>query len=172
MNVYRAEVRNMRRKMIRLMLSMALIVALLAAPLSAQAAGNIMILKTTVDYGRLREGPSSAYNVITSLAKGERLFFAGQTSEAFCYVCTSHGQMGYIYSGFLKPYGWMRTDMVYRCTQTVGLFKRPTTSGGYYTGLPRGELVLVFQTNGGWAFAKTLNGQGGFIPLSCLQQAA
>ena len=50
-----------KRKLFRMVLCTLLAAVLVIGPLGASAASNIiMILKTTVDGGRLREGPSSA----------------------------------------------------------------------------------------------------------------
>ena len=118
--------------------------AVMIGPLSASAASKniIMILKTTVDGGRLREGPSSAYDV-------------------------ANGQEGYIYEGFLTPYGMVRLDQVYYAGGTTNVYKSP--GGSRIGALGQGEHVLVFKTQGDWAFIKTLSGRAGFVQLSNLR---
>lgn len=153
--------------MLRLLVCMLLALSLTLGTLSATAASNtIMILKTTVDGGRLRDGPTSAYNVIRSLGQGEKVFFAGQTSDAFCLVRTAKGETGYIYRGFLTPYGVVRMDQVYYAGGTVRVYRRPSTSASRVGTLGANDHVLVFATSGDWALIKTLNGGTGFARLS------
>ena len=158
----------MKRKLFRMVLCTLLAAVLVIGPLGASAASNIiMILKTTVDGGRLREGPSSAYNVITSLPQTTKVFYWGDKSAAFCKVRTANGQEGYIYEGFLTPYGMVRLDQVFYASSTTNVYKSP--GGSRIGALGQGEHVLVFKAQNGWAFIKTLSGRAGFVQLSNLR---
>ena len=159
----------MKRKFFCMVLCALLAAAVMIGPLSASAASKniIMILKTTVDGGRLREGPSSAYDVITSLSQNAKVFYWGEKSAAFCKVRTANGQEGYIYEGFLTPYGMVRLDQVYYAGGTTNVYKSP--GGSRIGALGQGEHVLVFKTQGDWAFIKTLSGRAGFVQLSNLR---
>ena len=153
-------VTTLKRKFLRFIISMVLILSVVIVPMSAMAAPRIVsILKVTVEYGRLREGPSSDYDVITTLAKGERVFYLNQNSGAFCLVRTSRGQVGYIYRGFLQTYGACRLDQIYYANGSVRVYKTP---GGKALGtLSRNDHVLVYKTQGGWALIKNLVGNTG-----------
>ena len=165
-----AGVNAVKRRFFRMMLCTLLVAAMVVGPLSASAASNLlMILKTTVDGGRLREGPSSSYDVIVSLPQNTKVFYWGEKSAAFCKVRTANGQVGYIYEGFLSAYGMVRLDQVYYAGGTVNVYKRPSTSGTRIGALGQGEHVLVFRTEGNWAFIKTLSGRAGFVQLSDLK---
>lgn len=157
----------MKRSGTRLLICTLLLIALTAGTLVASAAqSTVMILETTVDDGRLRDGPSSSYNVLRTLSKGEKVFFTGQTSAAFCLVRTAKGEVGYIYRGFLTNYGIVRMDQIYYALGTVNVYKRPSTDASRAGTLGAGEHVLVFLTSGDWAFIKTMNGGSGFARLS------
>ena len=161
----------MKRNFLRAALCMMLILMIGAAPMTALAAKSnvVLILKCNVDGGRLREGPSSAYDVITSLKKGEKVFYNNQKSGAFCYVRTLYGQAGYIYHGFLDSYGAARYDQIYYANTTgVRVYKRPTDSSSRATTLGVGEHIIVYRTMGDWAFVKTLRGNTGFVKLGGL----
>lgn len=156
-----------KRGFFRMLLCTLLVAAMVVGPMVASAESNLlMILKTTVDGGRLREGPSSAYDVVVSLAENTKVFYWGEKSAAFCKVRTANGQVGYIYEGFLAAYGMVRLDQVYYAGGTVNVYKRPSTGGSRIGALGQGEHVLVFRTEGNWAFIKTLSGRAGFVQLS------
>ena len=141
------------------------------APIQAMAASKIVsILKVTVDYGRLREGPSSDYEVVGKLAKGERVFYLNETSGAFCKVCTSRGQVGYIYRGFLQAYGAARMDQVYYATKDkVKVYKTPGGKGIGY--LAKNEHVMIYKTSNGWGLVKNLKGNTGYVQMSNMSRA-
>lgn len=161
----------MKRNVFRVTLCLLLVLLIGAAPMSALAAKSqvVMILKCNVEGGRLREGPSSAYEVITSLDKGEKVFYMGQQQESFCYVRTLYGQGGYIYRGFLETYGAARLDQIYYApSKNVCLYRRPSTGASRTTVLGEGEHIIVYKIVGDWGFAKTLRGNTGFVPMSSL----
>lgn len=162
----------MKNKIFRLALCTLLILAMTAGTMSAFAAPKIvMILKCTVDYGRLREGPSSDYDVVAKLEKGERVFYLGEKEGSFAYVRTATGEMGYIYDGFLESYGAARYDQIYYAAEKgVCVYKKNSTGSGRVTRLAENEHVIVFKVVGDWGFVKTLEGKGGYMRLSDLYQ--
>lgn len=163
----------MRRNVFRMALCLVLVFVIGAASVTAFAAGSkvVSILKCNVDGGRLREGPSSAYEVITSLKKGEKVFYNNQKDGAFCYVRTLYGQTGYIYHGFLESYGAARADQIYYANdKSVRVYRRPSTSASKATTLGVGEHVIVYKTVGDWAYIKTLRGNSGFVKTGGLTQ--
>ena len=110
----------MKRKWICMALCVVLTLTLLGSATGASAASGIITMyKTTVADGRLREGPSSDYNVVRTLRQGEKVFYSGTTSASFALVRTTSGEMGYIYTGFLTPYGNVRADQLYSANSTV-----------------------------------------------------
>ena len=106
------------RQFFRTMLCALLLLTLTATPLMAtkstvaQAASTMKMVKVNVQGGRLRKGPGSSYDVITSLDKGEKIFYSGKTKDAFSYVCTADGKVGYIYKEFLSSYGTVRSSAI------------------------------------------------------------
>ena len=152
-----------------------LIATMVIAPFSASAASKkvVYILKITVDGARLRKGPSSAYDVITSLPKDSRVFYLNKMQGAFAYVYTENGQKGFVYKGFLKAYGAAELDQVYYSTgDGVRVYKRANTGADRVTTLDKYQHVVVYQTKGNWAYVKTLRGKGGFVQVSNLKKAA
>ena len=162
------------RKFFRVTLCLMLILAMnIAAPVAmpvstARAASKTMqILRTNVDGGRLRKGPSSDYDIIVTLDEGEKVFYAGKTKNSFSYVCTEGGKVGYIYSGFLSKYGTVRTASIYYTrTKSVRMYKKPSTSADKVTTLRNQQFVIVYQKAGSWAYVRTLDGKAGYIQLS------
>lgn len=169
----------MMRKFLRVMLCALLMLTMtVIAPVSmpavpattAQAASSMKIMRTNVEGGRLRKGPSSAYDVITTLEKGEKVFYSGKTKNAFSYVCTENGKVGYIYKGFLSKYGTVRTSSIYyTCGKNVRLYKKPSTKASKTT-LRKQQFVIVYQKAGNWAYVRTLEGKAGYIQLSKIKK--
>ena len=165
----------MKRRILMMALCLMLIVSMVAAPMSASAASNkkVYILKVTVDGARIRKGPSSDYDVITSVSSGTKVFYTGKMKNAFAYVCTSGGTIGYIYKGFLKSYGAAYAYQIYYCKDRSAKVYTRTSSGKIktVTRLSRHQFVVVYQVKGDWAYIKTLSGTGGFVKKSSLAKA-
>ena len=162
----------MKGRIFRMALCALLVVSMVIAPVCASSATKnvLALLKTNVDGGRLREGPSSEYEVIRSLKKGEKVFYAGHVTSSFCLVRTSTGEIGYIYRGFLSDYGNVRADQVYYATaDSVRVYKEPSTGSGRAGYLTNSEHVLVLRTSGTWAYIRTLNGYGGYVQMDYLE---
>lgn len=163
------------RKLLRKTLCILMIMSLLIAPVNATAASSkkvISIFKVTADGARLRKGGSSAYDVITSLRKGDNVFYLNKKSNAFCYVITATGQKGYVYQGFLKSYGAATLKQVYYSnTKGVKLYKRASTKSSRVTTLSSRQFVLVYQAKNGWAYVRTLSGKGGYVRAKYLKKA-
>ena len=154
------------------MLCLILLVGSVIVPVSASAAKkNVKMLKVTVDGARVRKGPSSAYDVITSVKKGSIVFYNGKTKNAFCYICTSGGKKGYVYKGFLQSYGAAPSNQYYRAKSKVKVYKKASTGAKKVTTLSKGQYVVVYQIKGKWAYIKTLNGKGGYVKASSLKKA-
>lgn len=162
----------MKRNVIRLIVCVLMILATIVAPVStAYAASTVKLMKINVDDARLREGPSSAYEVITTINLGEKVFYAGKTQNAFCYVCTENGQKGYVFRDYLSNYGVVRSNQVYYANTSTRMYSRASTSSSRVDKLGVHEMVIVFKTSGKWAYARTLDGKAGYIQLSNLTRA-
>lgn len=142
-----------------------------ATSLSAKAA-SMKIVKVNVQGGRLREGPSADYDVITTLKRDQKIFYSGKTKNAFSYVCTADGKKGFIYRGFLSSYGTIRTEQVYYTTgRNVRMYKKASTSASRAATLRQQQYVIVYKKSGSWAYVRTLDGTAGYIPLKHLHKA-
>ena len=165
-------VRMMKRRIISLMMVVAMLAAMVVAPAGALAAKKIQILQVTVDGARVRRGPSSSYEVKTSVGKGGKVFYLGSIKNSFAHIRTSGGTEGYMYKGFLKSYGSCYKSQVFYCKKSSGsVYKKPTTHSSRATKLGRHQHVIVYQVKGSWAYIKTLGGKGGYCKTSILGKA-
>ena len=163
----------MKRKVLMMIFSVLLIASMLLAPMDALAASRktVQILKVTVEGARVRKGPSSSYEVITSLDRGSKVIYAGKEKESFCYIYTDRGVKGYVYRGFLKSYGAAYKDQVYYAKIKAKVYKKASTHSKRKTTLSKKQRVIVYQVKGKWAYIKTLGGTGGYVKKSALKKA-
>lgn len=159
----------MKRNLWKSILCLALILVLTLAPLSAFAATKTAkILKINVDQARLRTGASGA--IITTLDKGTKVLYLNKTDGAYCKVCTTDGETGYVYKRFLSSYGAVRADQVYVTKASTTLYKRSGNSLRKSSTIKEGVYVLVYKTNGSWAQVKSMTGKSGYMKLSSLKK--
>ena len=162
----------MKRRLISLVLLIALLLATAIVPVGASAATKVKILKVTVDGARVRQGPSSAYAVKTSVKKGGKVFYLGKMKNSFAYIRTSGGTQGYMYKGFLKSYGTCYKSQVYYSKKSgLKVYKKPSTHSSKVTKLSKHQHVIVYQVKGKWAYVKTVSGKGGYCQASALGKA-
>jgi uncharacterized protein YgiM (DUF1202 family) len=162
----------MNRRFISLALVVALLVAMAIVPAGASAATKVKILKVTVDGARVRSGPSSNYDVKTSLKKGSKVIYLGKTKNSFAHIRTSGGTEGYIYKGFLKNYGSCYKSQIYYSKKSgLAVYKKASTSSSKVTKLKKHQHVILYQVKGNWAYIKTLGGKGGYCKASSLSKA-
>lgn len=164
------------RRFLRVVVCLLLMLTMMATPvvtapsMSASAASAYKVMRCNVEGGRLRKGPSGAYGVITTLDKGEKVVYSGKMKKAFCLVATSDGKIGYIYKNFLSNYGVVRRDQLYYTrTRNVKLYRKASTRAKSVT-LKNRQFVTVYQKAGNWAYVKTMDGKGGFVPLSKIKR--
>ena len=162
----------MKRRTISLVLLIALLLATAIVPVGASAATKVKILKVTVDGARVRQGPSSAYAVKTSVKKGGKVFYLGKMKNSSAYIRTSGGTQGYMYKGFLKNYGTCYKSQVYYSKKSgLKVYKKPSTHSSKVTKLSKHQHVIVYQVKGKWAYIKTVSGKGGYCKASALGKA-
>ncbi|MBR6766363.1 MAG: SH3 domain-containing protein [Clostridia bacterium] len=158
----------MKRRVMCLILCLLILVGM-AMPVGASAAMKdrvVKIMKVNVQGARLREGPSSKYDVITSLGKGSCVFYLEKEKAAFSYVRSSQGKIGYVYEGFLSEYGACKLSQVYTAIAASKLCDRPSEVSNRVTTIHKNEHVILYKTRGNWAYVKTLQGKGGFVKLN------
>ena len=159
----------MKRNLWKSMLCLSLILVLVLAPMSGMAATKTAkILKINVDQARMRTGASG--EIITTLARGTKVLYLNRTDGAFCKVCTTDGTTGYVYKGFLSSYGSVRADQVYVTTGSTTLYKLSGNSLRKSSTLKSGTYMLVYKTNGNWAYVKSMSGKSGYVKLSSIRK--
>ena len=159
----------MKRNLWRSILCLSLILVLVLAPMSGVAATKTAkILKINVDQARMRTGASG--EIITTLARGTKVLYLNRTDGAFCKVCTTDGTTGYVYKGFLSSYGSVRADQVYVTTGSTTLYKLSGNSLRKSSTLKSGTYMLVYKTNGNWAYVKSMSGKSGYVKLSSIRK--
>ena len=162
----------MKRRVISVILVIVMLAAMAVAPAGALAAKKVKILQVTTSGARLRQGPSSAYAVKTSLKKGSKVFYLGKVKNSFAHIRSSNGTEGYMYKGFLKSYGsCYKSQVYYNKKSSLSVYKKATTHSSKSTKLKKHQHVIVYQVKGSWAYIKTLNGKGGYCKASALRKA-
>lgn len=161
----------MKRRLMVLVLVVAMLASMVFVPVSASAASKVKILQVTEDRARIRLGPSSAYGVITSLKKGSKVFYLKKMKDSFAYICSSSGIKGYMYKGYLKTYGTVYSNQIYRCTKKGYVYKKASSGSSHVARLSKNQHVIVYQVNGSWAYVRTLGGKGGYVKKSILTKA-
>ena len=155
----------MKRNLWKSILCLSLILVLVLAPLSGLAATKTArILRVNVDQARMRTGASGS--VITTLGRGTKVLYLNKNDGAYCKVCTSNGTIGYVYKGYLSSYGSVRADQVCVTRGSTSLYK---LSGGTLRKsgtLKAGVFMLVYRTNGSWAYVQSMSGKSGYVRLS------
>ena len=159
----------MKRNWMRSVLCLLLVLTLAIAPMCAFASTKTAkILKINVDQARMRTGASG--EIITTLARGTKVLYLNRTDGAFCKVCTTDGTTGYVYKGFLSSYGSVRADQVYVTKGSTTLYKLSGNSLRKSSTLKGGVYVLVYKSNGNWAYVKSMTGRSGYVRLSALSR--
>ena len=159
----------MKRNWMRSVLCLLLVLTLAIAPMCAFASTKTAkILKINVDQARMRTGASG--EIITTLAQGTKVLYLNRTDGAYCKVCTTNGTTGYVYKGFLSSYGSVRADQVYVTKGSTTLYKLSGNSLRKSSTLKGGVYVLVYKTNGNWAYVKSMTGRSGYVRLRALSR--
>ena len=161
----------MKRNIWKAIVCMVLVVLLGAAPLASASASSLAyIMKVNVSDARLREKPGNS-DVVVKLKKGTKVLYWGVRSGSFYKVSTTSGDTGYIYADFLSNYGTVKKSMVGFTESDAPVYRRSGSSMRRCGTLAEDSLVLVYKTNNGWAYIKTVSGKSGYMKLSDLQKA-
>ena len=107
--------------------------------------------------------------VMTTLKKGTKLFYLGQ-SGAYYKVCSEFSYTsGYVYKGYVSYYGAVAYDSIFRCNGKTALYSRPTSSSHRTATLKNGQFVIVRAVSGKWAYIYTISGKKGYVRTSQLK---
>jgi len=159
----------MKLKFMKILMCLVLIASMALAPMTAMASSSTMqILKVNTSGARLRDEDKS---IITTLRQGTKVFYAGDRIDAYCRVCTLDGEVGYVYKEFLSAYGVVKTKQVYFTTDPSVVYRRSGDSLKRMGTAPENTVVLVLDTNGSWAYVRSLNGATGYMRRNTLQRA-
>jgi len=155
----------MMRKYVKAVLCFIMIVAMLAAPLSASAASVARIMRVNGDWVRMHDADGA---FLGHLRKGTKVLYWGVKDDAMYKVMLSSGKTCYVYKEYLTTYGAMYLDKIF---VTNGSPKMYNGSREQISTLRKGRYVMVYKTAAGWAYVKTMGGQGGFVQTANLDKA-
>lgn len=160
----------MKRNVFKSALCLILILVMATAPMCALASTKTAkILKVNVEKARLRDGPSG--EILAKLEKGTKVLYLNSRQGAYCKVCTSSGQVGYIYKDYLSSYGVVRQNQVYKTKGSTTFYKRKGNSLRKSSTIKAGQYLLVYKTNKNWAYVKSMSGKSGYVKLSSIKKA-
>lgn len=162
----------MRHGILKRVLCMVVIVVCVLLPVYASAASSkvVYILKVNSDYPRMREGVSGSSEIVRTLRKGEKVFYTGVTKNQKCKVIACDGKTGYVYKNYLSLYGAVKKSSVYQTKSAATVYRRSGNSLKKMTTVSKNQYVLVYKTNGTWAYVKSMTGRSGYIKLSSLKK--
>ena len=160
----------MKRRVISFVVCIVLVLSMFVMPVSALASsGKYMKAKTNVN---LRKSPNG--DKITSVKKGDPVWFTGVEEKAFYQVVTKKGDVGYIFKMYLTDNSNKVTRKtpsdVYVVKSNTELRKKNSTSAGRVCRLNAGRYVEVLKTQGDWAYVRTAKNKKGFILKSYLKK--
>ena len=167
----------MKRNMFKTVLCSLLIAALLAASVPALAASKVAyILKVSVPGSPgtyMRSGSSKAggtSNITGSLKNGTKVLYWGVKSGQMLKVMSANGKTGYVYQGNLKSYGAVRTNQLYATTGKTTVYKRSGSKMVKKGTVGQNIPVILFSTNNGWAYVRSLSGASAYVKASSLKK--
>lgn len=109
--------------------------------------------------------------VIAKLKRGTKVLYLNKNVGGRCKVATAGGTVGYIYKYYLKLYGALNKNKVYKTIATTPLYKRSGNKLKYKKSIPTGRYVCVYQTVGGWSYVRDLTGTAYYVKNVYLKRA-
>lgn len=159
------------RRFLRVFVCVVMILTCTMTPFAANAASkSAYILKVNTDYARMRRGPYGNYGIITTLRRGTKVLYGGENAGSYCKVYLTNGTSGYVYRSYLSNYGAVSKNNIYMTTASTDFYIRSGNSPKWVGTVPRSQFVLVYKTNGSWAFVKSLTGATGYMKLGTLKK--
>lgn len=159
-----------RTVILMLALVLALSTVLPSVGFAASSKKNKVIYVVNIDNNgvRAREQPHGGDNVITTLKKGTKLFYLGQ-SGSYYKVCSEYSpRAGYVYKGYVSYYGAVAYDSIFKCDGKTYVYSRPSTSSRRTATLKDNQFVIVRAVSGKWAYVFTISGIKGYVRTSNL----
>ncbi len=110
---------------------------------------------------KVRSGPSTGYDVITTINKGTTFTVLGK-SGSWYYIELSSGTKGYASSEYIKKGSGYSTCTV-NASGSVNVRKGPGTTYNIVTTVKKGEVVTLLDDSAAWYKIKTASGKEGYI---------
>lgn len=163
---------NPGRRGLGLILALAVLLTTLAPRAGGSAASRARV--SAPDGLNLRDGPSTAANVLSLLPYGTGLDVLSSASDDNWYEVNATGRLGYVkgdYLDFTAPAA-LRGDAVVTPGDGLRLRAAPSTAGAVVATLPSGRLVHIVgdPTADGWYQVQAAEGSG-WVDGSFLQPA-
>ncbi len=111
---------------------------------------------------KVRSGPSTGYDVITTINKGTTFNVLGK-SGSWYYIELSNGTKGYASADYIKKGSGYSTCTIANTSSTVNVRKGPGTTYAVVTTVKKGEVVHLLDDSGSWYKIKTAAGKEGYI---------
>ena len=158
-----------RTLIVMLALMLALSAVLPSVGFAASKKKIIYVVNIDNNGVRARSEPHGGDNVMTTLKKGTKLFYLGQ-SGAYYKVCSEFSYTsGYVYKGYVSYYGAVAYDSIFRCDGRTYVYTRPNSSARRSATLKDGQFVIVRAVSGNWAYIYTISGKKGYVKISSLE---
>ncbi len=110
---------------------------------------------------KVRSGPSTGYDVITTINKGTTFTVLGKSGNWY-YVELKNGTKGYASSEYIQKGSGYSTCTV-NASSSVNVRKGPGTTYEVVTTVKKGEVVTLLDDSGSWYKIKTAKGKEGYI---------
>jgi len=157
----------MKQKVFKIVVCMIMVLTCALAPVAASASNAAYILRVNADLTRMRQTAGNSA-VVRKLPAGTCVLYGGENAGAYCKVYLTNGVSGYVYKEHLSGYGAVSKNKVYRTYTPADIYTRSGNSLKRRGTVPAGQFVLVYKTNGNWAFVKSVNGTSGYMKLNTM----
>lgn len=110
---------------------------------------------------KVRSGPSTGYDVLSTLSKGTSLSVLGE-SGGWYYVEMKNGTKGYASKDYIQK-GTGATTCTIQVSNTLNVRKGPGTGYDVVASVKNGTVVTLLDDSGSWYKIKTSGGTEGYI---------
>lgn len=111
---------------------------------------------------KVRSGPSTGYDTITTINKGTTFTVLGKSGNWY-YIELSNGTKGYASAEYIQKGSGYTTCTIVNTNSTVNVRKGPGTTYDKVTTVKKGEVVNLLDDSESWYKIRTAAGKEGYI---------